>query len=88
MTHLRLLESQKKAPFKFEITKFIHKMELATFDLNDPESLAQFAPSDEDEEETLSTLSTTEDLNDDVEGDEDEEEIDDADSVIRDTPHG
>ncbi|CAG9541021.1 unnamed protein product [Cercopithifilaria johnstoni] len=48
----------KKYPPNFKITKVVRKMELASFNLNDPESLAQFAGSDEDEEE-LSIASTS-----------------------------
>uniref|UniRef100_A0A158R5X7 Myosin motor domain-containing protein n=1 Tax=Syphacia muris TaxID=451379 RepID=A0A158R5X7_9BILA len=93
----RLLEAQRKPPFSFEITKFIHKMELASFDLQNPESLAQFASSDEEDvNESLSSLDTTEDFNDvDEEEELDDEECNgeheddndgDDDSVIGDFP--
>lgn len=48
----------KKHSPNFKITKVVKKTELASFNLNDPESLAQFATSDEDEEE-LSVASTS-----------------------------
>ncbi|VDM37297.1 unnamed protein product [Toxocara canis] len=59
---------------RFGITKVIHKHELASFDLNDPESLAPFAFSDEDEEDSSSIADLL---------DEEEEE---EDSVIGEFP--
>ncbi|VDO58757.1 unnamed protein product [Onchocerca flexuosa] len=50
-------DSKNRKP-NFTITKVVRKKELASFNLNDPESLAQFAGSDEDEE-ALSEASTS-----------------------------
>uniref|UniRef100_F1KQ35 Myosin-IXb n=1 Tax=Ascaris suum TaxID=6253 RepID=F1KQ35_ASCSU len=75
------------------IAKIIHKRELASFDLNDPESLAPFAFSDEEEEEESSSttgLLDEEDEEDSVIGDfsgnkEDRSDIDlDATFILED----
>ncbi|VDO31638.1 unnamed protein product [Brugia timori] len=55
---MRRESDPKKHSPNFTITKVVRKMELVSFNLNDPESLAQFAGSDEDEEE-LSIASTS-----------------------------
>lgn len=55
---MRKESDPKKHPPNFTITKVVRKTELASFNLNDPESLAQFAGSDEDEE-GLSVASTS-----------------------------
>ncbi|VDK70855.1 unnamed protein product [Litomosoides sigmodontis] len=58
----------RKHPPNFMITKVVRKMELVSFNLNDPESLAQFAGSDEDEEEDeLSVASTSASIADEEE---------------------
>ncbi|KAL3997136.1 Myosin head (motor domain) family protein [Acanthocheilonema viteae] len=70
---MRRESDPKKHPPNFTITKVVKKMGLASFNLNDPESLAQFAGSDEDEEE-LSVASTNVSILDEEEdGQEDAE---------------
>uniref|UniRef100_A0A158Q830 Myosin motor domain-containing protein n=1 Tax=Elaeophora elaphi TaxID=1147741 RepID=A0A158Q830_9BILA len=72
---MRKENDPKKHPPNFTITKVVRKMELASFDLNDPESLAQFAGSDEDEEE-LSVASTSASILD-----EEEDGLEDGEST-------
>ncbi|VDK30700.1 unnamed protein product [Gongylonema pulchrum] len=51
---------------KFTIAKVVRKMQLASFNLNEPETLAQFALS-EDEDEAVSITSTSESIADEEE---------------------
>ncbi|EJD74213.1 hypothetical protein LOAG_18439 [Loa loa] len=61
----------------FTITKIVRKMELASFNLNDLESLAQFASSDEDDE----VASTSASIPDEEEEEEDSRSSTELDSV-------
>uniref|UniRef100_A0A915PKD8 Uncharacterized protein n=1 Tax=Setaria digitata TaxID=48799 RepID=A0A915PKD8_9BILA len=65
----------KKHTPNFTIAKVVRKMELVSFNLNDPESLAQFASSDDEDEEALSVASTSGSILDEEDLQEDGESV-------------
>lgn len=70
---MRKEHDPRKYPPNFMITKVVRKMELVSFNLNDPESLAQFADSDADEEELSVASTSTSILDEQDDGQEDGE---------------